>query len=73
MFEAYLLDFNGDLYGKEVEIEFIAKIRDDKAFPDGASLAETMRKDCEKAHAILSGVEANDPMRRFPLGASTGL
>jgi riboflavin kinase/FMN adenylyltransferase len=73
MFEAYLLDFDGDLYGNEVEIEFIAKLRDDKAFPDGASLAETMRQDCEKARAILSKVEANDPMRRFPLGASTGL
>jgi riboflavin kinase / FMN adenylyltransferase len=73
MFEAYLLDFDGDLYGEEVEIEFIAKLRDDKAFPDGASLAETMRQDCEKARAILSEIEANDPMRRFPLGASTGL
>ena len=73
MFEAYLLDFDGDLYGKEVEIEFIAKLRDDKAFPDGASLAETMRQDCEKARAVLSAVESNDPMRRFPLGASAGL
>jgi len=73
MFEAYLLDFEGDLYCKEVEIEFIAKLRDDKAFSDGASLAETMRQDCEKARAVLSEVEANDPMRRFFLGASTGL
>jgi riboflavin kinase/FMN adenylyltransferase len=77
MIEAYLLDFDGDLYGKEVEIEFIAKLRDDKAFPDGATLAETMRQDCEKARAVLAGIEADDPMRRFPLaaslGASTGL
>lgn len=72
MFEAYLLDFDGNLYGKEVEIEFIAKLRDDKTFTDGASLAETMRQDCEKARAVLSAVEANDPMRRFPLGASLG-
>jgi len=71
--EAYLLDFDGDLYGKEVEIEFIAKLRDDKTFSDTASLAETMRQDCEKARAVLAGIEANDPMRRFPLGASTGL
>ena len=70
--EAYLLDFEGDLYGKEVEIEFIAKLRDDRTFADGGSLAEAMRQDCDKARAILKVIDAGDPMRRFPLGAALG-
>jgi riboflavin kinase/FMN adenylyltransferase len=72
MVEAYLLDFDGDLYGKDVEIEFIAKLRDDQIFSDGASLAQSMRQDCEKARAVLLSIEANDPMCGFPLGISLG-
>ena len=66
--EAFLLDFAGDLYGQEVEIEFIAFIRPDETFAGGEALAAKMRDDCEKARAILSRVDADDPMRRFPLG-----
>jgi riboflavin kinase/FMN adenylyltransferase len=31
-FEVHLLDFNGDLYGKELEVEFAAKLRDEMKF-----------------------------------------
>jgi riboflavin kinase/FMN adenylyltransferase len=54
MFEAYLLDFDGDLYGKEVEIEFIAKLRDDKAFPDGASLPKPCARTARRPAPSLS-------------------
>jgi riboflavin kinase/FMN adenylyltransferase len=66
--EAYLLDFAGDLYGEEVEIEFIARLRADETFADGEALAARMRQDCEQARAALAAVERDDPMRRFPLG-----
>ena len=66
--EAYLLDFTGDLYGEEVEIEFIAFLRDDQTFASPEALAEQMRRDCDDARAILARIDADDPMLRFPLG-----
>jgi riboflavin kinase / FMN adenylyltransferase len=66
--EAYLLDFTGDLYGEEVEIEFIAFLRGDQTFASSEALAAQMRRDCDDARAILDRIDADDPMLRFPLG-----
>jgi riboflavin kinase/FMN adenylyltransferase len=66
--EAYLLDFAGDLYGKEVEAEFIAFLRPDQTFATPQALAEQMRMDTEQARRVLNSIDADDPMRRFPLG-----
>ena len=66
--EAYLLDFTGDLYGKEVEAELIAFLRPDQTFATPEALSVQMRADCEAARAILAKLDADDPMRRFPLG-----
>jgi riboflavin kinase/FMN adenylyltransferase len=79
--EAYLLDFAGDLYGQDVEVEFIAKLRDDASFASASDLAAQMVADCDAARAVLVAVEAQDPMAQFPLGralaaeneAATGL
>jgi riboflavin kinase/FMN adenylyltransferase len=65
--EAYLLDFTGDLYGQEVEAEFIAFLRPDETFANADALAGKMREDCDKARAVLAKIDADDPMRRFPL------
>lgn len=72
MLEAYLLDFEGDLYGKEVEIEFIRKLRDDAAFANPEALATQMAKDCAHAAKLLGKIDAHDPMARFPLGRALG-
>jgi riboflavin kinase/FMN adenylyltransferase len=66
--EAYLLDFSGNLYGKEVEAEFIAFLRPDQVFASPEALAVQMRKDTEEARAALESIDADDPIRRFPLG-----
>jgi riboflavin kinase/FMN adenylyltransferase len=66
--EAYLLDFAGDLYGAEVEVEFIAKIRGDMSFATPAELAKQMSKDCDDARVILDRINASDPLRKFPVG-----
>lgn len=67
--EAYLLDFSGDLYDHEVEVEFIDFLRPDHAFDTPDALAAQMGKDCDTARAVLAAVDADDPMRRFTLGA----
>jgi riboflavin kinase / FMN adenylyltransferase len=70
--EAYLLDFAGDLYGQEVEAEFIAFLRPDETFATPEALAEKMREDCDRARAVLAKVDADDAMRRFPLARALG-
>jgi riboflavin kinase/FMN adenylyltransferase len=70
--EAYLLDFTGNLYGKEIEAEFIAFLRPDQTFATPEALAEQMGKDCGHARAILARLDEDDPMRRFPLGRALG-
>jgi riboflavin kinase/FMN adenylyltransferase len=70
--EAYLLDFAGDLFGEDVELEFIAPLRADRTFADGESLAEQMHDDCEAARSVLRKIKQDDPMRRFPLGRTVG-
>jgi len=68
--EAYLLDFSGDLYDHIVEVEFIDFLRPDHAFDTPEALSTQMAQDCEKARAVLAAVDADDPMRRFTLGAA---
>jgi len=46
--EAHMLDFSGDLYGKEIEIELLEKIRDDEKFADEASLKTAIASDIAK-------------------------
>jgi riboflavin kinase/FMN adenylyltransferase len=43
--EAHLLDFTGDLYGQEMEITFVDKIRDEEKFPSLAALKEQIARD----------------------------
>lgn len=46
--EAYLLDFSGDLYGRRLELEFQAKLRDEQRFPSVDLLVEQMERDVAK-------------------------
>ena len=66
--EVFLFDFEGDLYGEQIEVEFIAHLRDDKAFASEEELKAQMKLDCEAARARLLELQADDPMTRFPLG-----
>jgi riboflavin kinase/FMN adenylyltransferase len=43
--EAHLLDFEGDLYGKELEIEIGDKLRDEKKFASPEELREQIARD----------------------------
>lgn len=62
--EVFLFDFDGDLYGREIEVEFIAHLREDRRFADGEALSAQMQADCDQARAILAKVDAADPFAR---------
>jgi riboflavin kinase/FMN adenylyltransferase len=54
LLEAHLFDFDGDLYGRHIEVEFVAKLRDELKFPDLPSLTEQMQRDAETARRLLT-------------------
>ncbi|MDQ3985838.1 MAG: bifunctional riboflavin kinase/FAD synthetase [Actinomycetota bacterium] len=43
--EAYLLDFHGDLYGRTLRVEFIARLRDEKMFESSSELSAQIERD----------------------------
>ena len=51
--EAYLLDYDGDLYGEHVGVEFAQRLRPMTAFPDADALRAAMAKDVEDTRAVL--------------------
>lgn len=57
-FEAFLFDFAGNLYGENIEVEFIEYIREDRTFESAQALADQMKRDCEKISDVLSSAPA---------------
>lgn len=54
LLEAHLFDFSGDLYGRHIEVEFVAKLRDELKFPDLQSLTTQMQRDAADARRVLT-------------------
>lgn len=54
LLEAHLFDFDGDLYGRRIEVEFVAKLRDELKFSDLPALTAQMHRDAAEAREILS-------------------
>ncbi|MFM9943296.1 MAG: bifunctional riboflavin kinase/FAD synthetase [Hyphomicrobiaceae bacterium] len=52
--EIFLLDFDGDLYDREIEVSFVDFIRGDQRFEGMEALMAQMTKDCDKARQILA-------------------
>ncbi len=57
--ETFLFDFDGNLYGKAINIEFIAFVREDAKFRSAEALTSQMAVDCAKAKAILDQVQSS--------------
>ena len=54
LLEAHVFDFDGDLYGREIEVEFVARLRDEERFPSLEALTRQMERDAAEARRILS-------------------
>lgn len=54
LLEAHVLDFNGDLYGEPVAVQFVARLRGEVKFDSVDDLVAQMRRDCDDARAALS-------------------
>ena len=53
LLEVHVFDFSGWLYDRELEVEFVAKIRDEEKFDSLDALVQHMRSDAEKARELL--------------------
>ncbi|MFC1899009.1 bifunctional riboflavin kinase/FAD synthetase [Chloroflexota bacterium] len=51
--EVYILDYHGDLYGKELKIDIIKRLRGEKTFSNAGKLQKQIEKDIEQGKAIL--------------------
>lgn len=54
LLEAHLFDFDGDLYGRRIAVEFVARLRDEEKFDDLPALVEQMHRDAAQARALLA-------------------
>jgi len=54
LLEAHLFDFDGDLYGQRIAVEFIARLRDELTFTDLPALVAQMHRDAAQARDLLS-------------------
>ena len=52
--EVHILDFDENIYGQKIRVDFISRIRDEKKFANISELSEQIRRDVEKALEILS-------------------
>jgi riboflavin kinase/FMN adenylyltransferase len=52
--EIHLLDFNRDIYGEYIHVDFIARIRDELKFESEGDLVKAMNQDVENARSIFS-------------------
>ena len=56
--EAHLLDFSGDVYGKPMLVEFVARLRDTRPFNGVNELVAQLKQDIEHAKRVLHGGRA---------------
>jgi riboflavin kinase/FMN adenylyltransferase len=54
LLEAHLFDFDGDLYGQRLEVEFVAKLRDEERFADLDTMVAQIHRDAQAARAVLA-------------------
>jgi riboflavin kinase/FMN adenylyltransferase len=52
-FEVYIFNFNSDIYGKRIAVEFLEKIRDERKFASLAELKSQIAADIKKASSLL--------------------
>ena len=59
--EVFLFDFDGDLYGREMAVDFMGFVRPDQKFRDMEELKVQMGKDCARARELLAAAGATGP------------
>jgi riboflavin kinase/FMN adenylyltransferase len=56
LLEVYIMDWDRDLYGQEIQVEFVERLRSEERFPSIEALTAQMSKDVEAAKEVLRNV-----------------
>ncbi len=54
MLEVHVLDFNADIYGRHVTVEFLHKLRDEEKYEDLNRLRQQIQRDVDQARHYLN-------------------
>lgn len=54
LLEVHVFDFAGDLYGRELEVEFVARLREELCFDNVDAMVEQIHRDAAAARALLA-------------------
>ncbi len=54
LLEVHIFDFNEEIYGQYIDVDFIARLRSEEKFADVADLIEQMHRDSARAKEILA-------------------
>jgi riboflavin kinase/FMN adenylyltransferase len=57
--EVHILDFHGDLYGHEVEVKFLSRIRDEQKFGSRGELVEQLDRDLQRSREYIAAISQN--------------
>jgi hypothetical protein len=73
LLEVHIFDFHGDLYGKTIEVEFVAKLREELKFDSLDALVVQMDRDSARAREILKDFRGFATRRDFgPASGESG-
>jgi len=54
LLEVHVFDFDRDIYGRYIQVEFVARLRDEVKFPDLQSLQRQMHLDADTARRVMA-------------------
>lgn len=54
LLEVHVFDFDGDLYGRHIEVEFVQRLREERKFESLDVLVAQMHDDARRARAVLN-------------------
>ena len=58
--EVYVMDFSGDLYGQQINVEFVEKVRNQETFADVDVLVQRIEQDVADSRAVLARTQAGE-------------
>ena len=57
MLEVHIFDFDADIYGRRIEVEFVERLRGEKKFDGVEAMTEQVRRDAARAREILASID----------------